>query len=385
MKVAFFFDTVLLKDENNDFWGMTLTYDFLKSRYLSMFDQMVVSTRMMDKSLYKGNSSGYRKTNGDSIQVIPIKSYNDIPDAIKKKNEILNEIKLVITSVDKVIIRMPSVIGFFACDIAKKLNKDYIIEMVACPWDGYMNHVRFGGKILAPIMWYKTKSAVKKAPKVLYVTEKFLQKRYPTKGNSIACSDVVLPEISDDLLKNRIDKIKNSKIEQKELKLGTVASVELKYKGQEYVFRAIAKLKEQGYNIKYYLAGGGDNTRLKEIAKNLNIENDVYFLGSLPHNEVFKMLNEIDVYIQPSLQEGLPRALIEAMRVGCPAIGSDVGGIPELLDESMIFRRKNVTKLMEILNCKSFNLIEQSKKNYIKSKEFDMEKLDLRRKRFYIG
>mgnify|MGYP003308153622 CR=1 FL=1 len=169
------------------------------------------------------------------------------------------------------------------------------------------------------------------------------------------------------------------------MKLGTVASVELKYKGQEYVFRAIAKLKEQGYNIKYYLAGGGDNTRLKEIAKNLNIENDVYFLGSLPHNEVFKMLNEIDVYIQPSLQEGLPRALIEAMRVGCPAIGSDVGGIPELLDESMIFRRKNVTKLMEILNCKSFNLIEQSKKNYIKSKEFDMEKLDLRRKRFYIG
>jgi len=47
-------------------------------------------------------------------------------------------------------------------------------------------------------------------------------------------------------------------------------------------------------------------------------------------------LDDVDLYLQPSLQEGLPRALIEAMSRGCPAIGSTTGGIPELLDGSAL-------------------------------------------------
>ena len=384
MKVAFFFDTVLLKDEDNNFWGMTLTYEFFKERYLNIFDEMIVSTRVKEKKKEKGNIQGYRRTNGKNLSVKCIENYRDIPDAIKKYKLIKNEVDEIVKNVDKVIIRMPSIIGMFACNSAKRHRKPYMIEMVACPWDGYRNHARIGGKILAPIITILTKYFVKKAPAVLYVTNQFLQKRYPTKGKSIACSDVLLNQFDDNVLNNRIHKIKQMQ-ENQTIKLCTIASVQLKYKGQEYVIEAIFKLKKYGKKFEYYLAGGGDNTRLKKKVKMLGLEREVHFLGSLPHEEVFHLIDDIDFYIQPSLQEGLPRALIEAMSRACPASGSNVGGIPELLEGNCIFYKKNVKQIMNILlNINKEKLIELSKENFKTAKKYDKDILENRRREFYM-
>ena len=49
--------------------------------------------------------------------------------------------------------------------------------------------------------------------------------------------------------------------------------------------------------------------------------------------------DNIDVFIMPSLQEGLPRSMVEAMSRGCNVIGSRVGGIPELLDDNFHIMR----------------------------------------------
>lgn len=383
MKTAFFFDTVLLEDEGNDFYGMTLTYDFFKNRYLDNFEHIVVSTRVKNKDKENGNISGYRKTNGENVEVKPIKSYKDIPDAIKNRKKIECEVDEILNNVDTIIVRMPSIIGMFACDSAKKKNKPYMIEMVACPWDGYTNHTHWAGKLMAPIMWYLNKRYIKNAPKVLYVTNKFLQKRYPTKGEAIACSDVVLNEFDDTILQKRLEKI-NSMKNVDVVKIGTIASVGLKYKGQEFVMKAMAKLKKQGKKFEYYLAGGGDDTRLKKIAINLGLEKEVHFLGSLPHNEVFELIDNMDIYIQPSLQEGLPRALIEAMSRACPAIGASTGGIPELLDEKFIFKKKSVNELTKILMYIEIDeLKNQSIKNLNKAEEFNNKSLNEKRNAFY--
>lgn len=382
MKVLFVFDTVLPEDDNKNFYGMTLNYDFFKSRYLSIFDSMIVSTRVKNKENVKGNISGYKIVNGDNVQVIPIRNYRNIPDSIFKYNSIKKELKNVIDSVDKVIIRMPSVLGIIASKICQKEKKNYLIEMVACPWDGYINHTNSIGKIIAPIMYLETKICVKKAPNVLYVTDEFLQRRYPTKGRQCDCSDVILNKQTDDDLNSRISKINETNI--KELKLCTVANVGMKYKGHEYVFKAISDMKKYGINYKYYLIGNGDNTRLKTIAKKLNIEENIVFVGSLSHDKVFEEIKKMDLYIQPSLQEGLPRALIEGMSVGIPAIGSKVGGIPELLDNSMIFKRKKVKELKKILSTLS---VDQLKKcavyNFNKSSQFTSEILNKKRNLFY--
>lgn len=382
MKVAFIFDTVLVENDR-DFYGMTLNYDFFASRYLSMFDSMIISTRVVSSAKAKGDVSGYKIVNGPSVEVKPIRTYRDIPDAVRNRKKIISELEEVIAKSNKVIIRMPSVLGMFATQICEKLKKDYLIELVACPWDGYINHTNPIGKLLAPIMYFKTKRVVSNAPNVLYVTNDFLQRRYPTNGKSCGCSDVVLNEINDLDLQSRLDKI-NSLDFDKKIILGTVANVGMKYKGHRYVFEAMHELKKLGKNFEYRLIGNGDQTRLKTLIKKWDLEQEVVFLGSLPHKEVFEELKAIDVYIQPSLQEGLPRAVVEAMSLACPVIGSNAGGMPELISQSMIFEKRKVGQLINILKTMNKEqLVVESKNNFNKAKEFEDNKLTKIRQRFY--
>lgn len=386
MKAAFIFDTILLKEHEN-YYGMTLTYNFLKKRYLSIFNELIVSTRVKEKEYVSENIQGYKITNGNKIKVVPINSYKNIPDSIIKRKKINKELESVIQKVDKVIIRMPSVLGIIACNICKKLRKDYIVEMVACAWDGYFNHTNPIGKLIAPIMYLSTRKAVYKAPKVLYVTEKFLQKRYPTSGESISCSDVDLETMAsnNNILENRVKKISNINFSNP-LKLCTVANVQIKYKGQEYVIKALSKLNKSKIRYKYILIGNGNGERLKKIAKKYNVDKEVIVLGSLSHEEVFEKLDEIDLYIQPSLQEGLPRALLEAMSRACPCIGSNAGGIPELLGNETIFNKKNVNQIEEKLESLYGNidlLTKLAKDNFEESNKYTASILDEKRKKIY--
>jgi len=218
------------------------------------------------------------------------------------------------------------------------------------------------------------------------VTNEFLQKRYPTKGKSVNCSNVALKEFDDNILKARLDKI-NSMRQNQKIVIGTTAAVDVRYKGQQYVIQSLGKLKKQGITIyEYQLVGSGDPTYLKLIAEKNNVVDQVKFLGVIPHKEVFEWLETIDIYIQPSFQEGLPRAVIEAMSRGVPCIGSDVAGIPELLEPSFIFKRyKNKVKQIVNIISKLYgnSMIQQSERNYNESKLYDKQLLEDKRKVFF--
>ena len=109
-----------------------------------------------------------------------------------------------------------------------------------------------------------------------------------------------------------------------------------------------------------------------------------YLFGTIKHNEIFSFLNNMDLYIQPSLQEGLPRAVLEALSMGLPVIGSKTGGIPEIVRKKDIFKKRNVKQIVNILeNIDKNELKEMSKYSFEKIKEFDVEKLDNIRKEFY--
>ena len=69
-----------------------------------------------------------------------------------------------------------------------------------------------------------------------------------------------------------------------------------------------------------------------------------------------------------------------------PAIGSNAGGIPELLSEKMIFKKKNIFDLEKILTNLTLELLYQnSDVNYKKSMEYDYNHLNEKRKSFYLG
>ncbi|MFA6808435.1 MAG: glycosyltransferase [Eubacteriales bacterium] len=336
------------------------------TRYTNVFGNVTVICRTVPKQINDKNLSKIINKN-----VFIVEGYNN-----------RSTIKDTIKNADAVIVRLPSIIGNVAVRYAKYFNKPYLVEIVGCPLDSYWNH-SIKGKIVAPYFFLNMKAIVKRAPYSLYVTNKFLQKRYPCNGRTIGCSDVVLLGTDEEVLKDRIRFINNRK-KDAAVTIGTIAAVDVKYKGQEYIIRAIAKLKKEGYNFEYCLVGGGNYEYLSSVAKKLDIKNNIKFLGTLPHNEVFSYLDTLEIYAQPSLVEGLPRALIEAMSRGCPAIGSVAGGITELLDENCVFHKGAVDEICEIL--KSFTIDKmkkEAKRSFEIAQSYRREVLDKKRKNFY--
>ncbi|MEN2662796.1 glycosyltransferase [Lacticaseibacillus paracasei] len=290
-------------------------------------------------------------------------------------------IEQAVRKADYVVVRM-SIFGAIGVHYARRWHVPYLVEMVACPWDSLWYHGT-KGKIVAPWMALLTKRVCKVAPYVLYVTSEFLQRRYPTNGLSVGCSDVDLPKVEEATLQRRLSKIQ-SKSQAEPLRLVTVANVEVRYKGQETVIKAVSKLRQRGINVEYNLVGGGSSQRLEQLTKKLEIQDYVHFLGPQAHDDIFGILNRMDIYVQPSFQEGLPRAVVEAMSQGCPVIGSTAGGIPELLESDCVFQKGSVNQLVKaIVGFNQKKMETQAKRNYLKATEFEATQLEKCRTDFY--
>ena len=93
-------------------------------------------------------------------------------------------------------------------------------------------------------------------------------------------------------------------------------------------------------NVKLLIVGDGPlRENLKFKIKNLKLENKIELLGEVSPDKVPQYLAEADIFVRPSLSEGLGTAFLEAMAVGLPIIGTPVGGIPDFLkdDETGLF------------------------------------------------
>ncbi len=349
-------------------------------RYTKVFDKTNFVSRQIELNEEPKKMTLIKSDNTYFIKIPDFKSIKNYYKIYKAKKIIKKEV----LESDLIIARNSS-IASIAIEYAKKYNRPYLVEVVSCPWDSLWNHSLLG-KILAPMSYLKLKSQVKSAPYVVYVTNEFLQKRYPTDGKNTNCSNVALTDFDETVLESRLRKINNLKEENKII-LGTTAAVNVRYKGQQYIIKALGKLKRQGItNYEYQLIGGGDQSYLRSVANKHGVADQIKFLGAMPHNKVFDWLETIDIYTQPSRQEGLPRALIEAMSRGLPAFGARTAGIPELLEDRFIFSntRKNIDEIFEIL--KSFNkdtMIEQAKRNFKESKEYDKNVVEERRRKFF--
>jgi glycosyltransferase involved in cell wall biosynthesis len=102
-------------------------------------------------------------------------------------------------------------------------------------------------------------------------------------------------------------------------------------KGQKFLIEAFAKAKKQIPNTELLIAGTGElEDELKKQASGAGCKTSIHFLGRV--NNMPEVYGAADVFVLPSIAEGLPRTLIEAMAAGVICIGSNTGGIPEILD-----------------------------------------------------
>lgn len=123
-------------------------------------------------------------------------------------------------------------------------------------------------------------------------------------------------------------------------------------KGVNYLIRALPRILEKFPKARLEIVGyGSQEKELKALVKNLSLENKIIFSGGVVNKELPKYYHKSSVYILPSLVEGLPVAIMEAMACGCPVIATSVGGVTDLIEN-------NVTGLLII--PKSVDEISQS-------------------------
>ena len=123
---------------------------------------------------------------------------------------------------------------------------------------------------------------------------------------------------------------------------------------------------------------------LKKLIKKYGLDKEVKIIGALPHNEVFKWLENIDIYIQPSYMEGLCRAIVEAMSKACPVICTDAGGNFELIEEKNIYKQRDIFEFIKILeNINNEELKKNAVYNYNKSRKYTANLLNEKRNIFY--
>lgn len=377
MNILFCHDGPVNCDRNGKYYSIGFN-DKLFDRYATIFEKISIVTRVNRlKTLSAFNEDN--KLTIDKYRVIEYPNYLTFTGIFADKTNSIKLLENEISHCDALIIRLPSFLGSRCVKIAKKYKKPFLIELVGCPWDSLRNH-GLSGKMLAPYMYIMTKRQVKNATDVLYVTNKFLQKRYPTMGRHIGCSDVELQEIKQDTFCEKKKKLKD----KNKIIIGTVGKIDLKYKGHTTVISAIKKLKAKGFDVQYQIVGPGDKSNLEKYAEKNKVKNNIVFLGPMEHDKIFEWLDTIDIYIQPSLTEGMPRSLIEAMSRGCPCIASNAGGMPELLEKEFIFPKGNYNKLVEILlNTPQNELIEQGKRNKNFTIQFSPKEINKKRLEFY--
>lgn len=102
-------------------------------------------------------------------------------------------------------------------------------------------------------------------------------------------------------------------------------------KGVYDLLQAIRALKEQGISATFNLAGDGEIDEVKALVEQYGIQEQVRVLGWINGEQKEKLLQEADLLVLPSYNEGLPMAILEAMNCGLPILSTTVGGIPEVI------------------------------------------------------
>ncbi|MVX35315.1 glycosyltransferase [Myroides sp. LoEW2-1] len=352
----------------------------LWQRYLSIFEELVVVGRKIDMLPNKLTLSSC-----EYVSFALVENAHSLRNRLLNVASIKEQLKYTILKADFVIIRLPSFLGSLAFSICQKYNKKYLIEVVGDPYDAYKYHGSILGKFVAPFEMIKLKNIVKKAENVIYVTQSKLQERYFNPNNSIGISNVQLYNVLDE------DIIEGYYNEESDVfKLALIGTFHVKYKGHYELLNAVKYLKKNNSikNIKVYFVGTGDATWVIDLAKELEVNENIEIVGALKAGEegIIPFLDNIDCYVHPSMTEGLPRVVIEAMSRGRLCLTSDAGGVGELIDLQYIHKAGDWVTLgkhiKELYELKAQERYKIGMKNLEKSKLYLEDVLQERRVKF---
>jgi len=112
--------------------------------------------------------------------------------------------------------------------------------------------------------------------------------------------------------------------------IGTIANF-YRNKGLEYLILAAQKLKNKGLDWQFVIIGKGpERSKIENFIKKTNLENNVFLIGFVP--DAFECLKAFNLFVLPSIKEGQPWTILEAMAAEIPIVATNIAGIPETIE-----------------------------------------------------
>ena len=351
------------------------------SPYLEIFDSVTVAARVRAVA---APTPSARRADGEGVSFHDVPYYVGPAAFLKKFREINRAIKSALGREDAVILRVGSQIASHLEPALHHSGRPYALEVLCDPYDAFAPGCN--AHPLRPLFRTYFSRQMKRqclrAPAVSYVTEQFLQSNYPA-GSKACCahySDVELPAEA------YASGGRTFCGEARTVKLVTVGSLDQLYKGVDVLIDAVRENIDAGFDLTLQVIGDGRHRNLLE-QRAASLGKRVEFTGKIAAGApVRERLQDADIFVLASRTEGLPRALVEAMAMAMPCVGSAVGGIPELLAPTDLTpagdARALASKLREIMQQPE-RLTAMSERNLTKAKEYRTEILRARRFSFY--
>lgn len=357
--------------------------DWTWHRYLSFAEQVTVASRARELAS-DGSLEGLTLVSQPGVRFESIPDLSGPLIRYSNRRAARRRLRALIGNASALVARLPSEIGSLAIDVARDVRKPWAVEVVTCTWDALWNYGSLQGKVYAPISWWTTRRRVRRAEHAVYETQAFLQRRYPARGSTEGIPIVELPEVDDAVLSERLEAIGRW---EPPFRIGLIGALSVGFKGIDTAIDALGRERARLPAFEFRVLGAGDASRWRRVAEDAGIADSVSFDGVLPSGEpVNAWLDRLDLYVQPSFQEGLPRGTLEAMSRGLPALSSTAGGLPELLDPECLHAPGDAALLGRLLVRVCSNpewQAAQARRNFEVARRYTKSVLDQRRNEFW--
>ena len=354
------------------------------TRYLEVFGQVRVVARVRQVGAVPED---WTRADGEGVSFVAVPHYLGPWQYLLRARQVKGAVRHAVGPTDAVILRVGSQLAAVMGPLLRRMGRPYGVEVIGDPYDVFAP-----GAVKHPMRpffrWWFPRQLRRQcagACAAAYVTEHTLQLRYPPAKGSFSThySSIELPDVAC------VPQPRPVRHSAFPFRLVTVGSLAQLYKAPDVLIDAVGVCVRGGIDLDLVIVGGGKHRpELETRAGSLGLGERVHFLGQLPSGKsVRSELDRADIFVLPSRQEGLPRAMIEAMARALPCIGSTVGGIPELLPlEDLVPPGDTVAlarKIREVIGDPG-RMARMSVRNLEKAKEYREETLRTRRLEFYL-
>jgi phosphatidylinositol alpha-1,6-mannosyltransferase len=321
-----------------------IDYAYL-TRYLTYYDDIQVLVRthnvdQMDESL--------PQIDGDRVSVVPLPDPQSPWRAVMSLPALIRGIVRAVRKSQACYLKMPDVLGTLVGLVLLCMRRAYVVEVVADSYEG-IRHAKkkmFGCELYARFFDRLTRYIVSRAATVTYISQ-YLQARYPhpkPDRQFVFCS-VDISEADRGRPRGRDD------FDVTPFRLVAAGRLSAE-KGHVHLIRAMASVIDmsKGRVFLEVLGDGPERPALEAEVKALGLATHVRFVGLVKRGApLHQFLDRAQLYVLPSLTEGMGRGLIEAMARGVPCVATAVGGVPEYLEKDCLVPAADPAALANII------------------------------------